>query len=324
MNSQKYVPLDVVAAFPKMRSLTQDKELIRSVMRQCNNCVLDDEGQMVKPNLKTERTTLILRDISEDTTEEEIKAIFQNDPCGQPLSVRKDTEHMWYVQFDNEGECQKTAMALLGQTFKGKPIRARVKAENLLRGFYYGPSPDSSASGSSVLPPPPHDSSWQYNPISNSGVVQSWGYGNNNRFNNYGVWGGYPYPSGSGQQWPVGHPQGGNPYRSDYQSGEKRRTRKNNTTNPNGSSTPAAGGATAHGASASVSIVPVQSAPALSVPSPTSATAGASSVSPASQELSDANAALDSSGKLKRGACSAALDLIVLVAVGVGCGLLRN
>jgi hypothetical protein len=136
MNSQKYVPVDVIANFRKVKSMTEDKELLVQVMRTCKNLVANEEGTMVRPNLKMERNTLILRDIPSSTPLEEVKAIF-DDKCGKVVNIRSDVGDTWFVTFETQDQCMDTCLHLSNKTFKGNRIACRVKSENLLRGFYY-------------------------------------------------------------------------------------------------------------------------------------------------------------------------------------------
>jgi len=151
MNPNKFVAVDVIANFPKVKNLTTDRDLLVKAMRQSPSLQLDEESKMVRPRLKTERTTLILRDI--DGTADEVKGIFDFEGCGKINSIRADVGSTWFVQFESQDDCLKTALALVGKTFKGKPVRAGVKSETLVKGFYAGPPTGISAAALSADPP---------------------------------------------------------------------------------------------------------------------------------------------------------------------------
>jgi hypothetical protein len=157
MNAQKYVPIDVIANFRKIKSLTEDKDLISKVARQCKNLACDETGRMVRPTLKMERKTLLLRDIPSSTPVEEVRAIFDKN-CGKVVGIRGDIGDTWYVSFETEEECVDTAMQLVGKTFQGKPIHCRVKSENLLRGYFFHPGQHKDASPSRFRDGPPVNS----------------------------------------------------------------------------------------------------------------------------------------------------------------------
>ncbi|KAJ1628962.1 hypothetical protein T492DRAFT_134326 [Pavlovales sp. CCMP2436] len=148
MNSQMFVPIAVVAGFTNMRRLTTDAELIKRALKSSTEAILDPSGTMVKPNIKVSRNTLVLREISADTTAAEITAVFDGEGCPKPESVKSDINDTWFVAFDTEEDCMEAHMSIRNRTLKGKPLKARVKSENLLRSFY------KPGEGASNLPSP--------------------------------------------------------------------------------------------------------------------------------------------------------------------------
>jgi hypothetical protein len=174
MNSQKFVPIDVIASFRKVKvcaqqsrarliptssrapfvqNLTEDKELILTVMKQCSTLLIDETGSAsilfdtcimcvcvgvdmfvcvcvfaflsiyayvwacacvcvciclrcelsrhttphlgtkVRPNVKMQRDTLILRDIAATTPLEEVKGIFDHPVHTQPRAYTETYTH---------------------------------------------------------------------------------------------------------------------------------------------------------------------------------------------------------------------------------------
>lgn len=55
-------------------------------------------------------------------------------------SIRSDVGDTWFVTMDSEDDALNTILALRGKTFQGKPIKARLKSENLLRSFFPVPT----------------------------------------------------------------------------------------------------------------------------------------------------------------------------------------
>jgi hypothetical protein len=138
MNAQKYVAIEVIAGFKRGKQLTEDRTVIVEVVRQCKNCALDETGTLVRPQItptaapKTERTTLILRDIPATTSAADLRDLFDADACpgkGKVTALRADIGDTWFVTFDTSEACQKTAIYLMSQKFQGKPIRCGVKSE---------------------------------------------------------------------------------------------------------------------------------------------------------------------------------------------------
>jgi hypothetical protein len=141
MNPQKYVPIDVICQFNKVRYLTTDRRLILTAMRHCSNLVLDSTETMVKPaHLKAERTTLILRDVHPSVTVDDIQALFTNsDAPAQPTFIRPEVDATWFLTFPSEDACVETCFWLTTQTLKDQQVHCRVKSETVLRGFYAQP-----------------------------------------------------------------------------------------------------------------------------------------------------------------------------------------
>lgn len=132
MNAQMYVPLDVIVEFSKVKELTSDVELLVEALASSTICSFNDDKSGIKPNIKTERNTIILREIPSDTTIDQVKTIF--DGCGGTVSnVRSDVGDTWFVTMSNEEEAVQTLLALRSQTFNGLAIKARLKSESTLR-----------------------------------------------------------------------------------------------------------------------------------------------------------------------------------------------
>jgi len=138
MNSRHFCKIDTIASFNKVKALTDDKTLLLQAIKQSKSLVLDETETMVGPNLKVERTTLILRDIPSTTKKEDIRKIFEDSFCGKVKSIRPDVGDTWFVTFENQDACTATAMYLVGKKFKGKPIRCRIKSENPFRSLFCG------------------------------------------------------------------------------------------------------------------------------------------------------------------------------------------
>ncbi|KAE8888995.1 hypothetical protein PF005_g3262 [Phytophthora fragariae] len=134
MNSQMYVPVDVIVNFSKIKQLTDDAALLVEAVQDSTVCSLSAAKDAIKPNIKSERTTIILREIPSSTKPEEVEAIF--DGCGKVASVRSDVGDTWFVTMNTEAEAVSTLLALRSKTFNGAAIKARLKSENVLKSFY--------------------------------------------------------------------------------------------------------------------------------------------------------------------------------------------
>ncbi len=97
--------------------------------------------------LQTERTTIILRQIPDGATEDEVRGIFSDlSQDFQPNSVKLEWGDTWFVRMPNEAAAVAAEESLGGKKFKGAPIRARMKSENWIQSLLAS----SAAAGASA------------------------------------------------------------------------------------------------------------------------------------------------------------------------------
>ncbi|KAG7394328.1 La- protein 4B [Phytophthora boehmeriae] len=134
MDSQMYVPVEVIISFSKIKQLTDNTALLVEAVQDSTVCSLNSAKDAIKPNIKSERTTIILREIPSSTKPADVEAIFEG--CGDVASVRSDVGDTWFVTMNTESEAVNTLLALRSKKFNGAPIKARLKSENVLKSFY--------------------------------------------------------------------------------------------------------------------------------------------------------------------------------------------
>lgn len=185
MNGQQYVGINVIAGFRRIKQLTEDQELLLKILKQCRSVVVDETETMVKPTVRSERTTLILREIPSSTPLDEIKSLF-DDNCGKILNIRPDIDDTWFVSFENEEDCINTHLLLQEKTFQGKPIACRVKSETLVRSYFYSAQPVISSYQPDQQSFIPNGGRYRYNNYGNqhSGVQYNQGFNQNAPPNN--------------------------------------------------------------------------------------------------------------------------------------------
>merc|ERR1719183_1464753 len=92
---------------------------------------------MVRPLLKSKRNVIILRDMPDNTTEENVKEIFAGGPYAEKLaSVKPEVNNTWFVKFNLDEGTQDVVLWLRSQQFQGRPVNASIKSEHFLRSFY--------------------------------------------------------------------------------------------------------------------------------------------------------------------------------------------
>lgn len=142
MDAQGYVSIALLASFPKVKAITENEEDLIAIIRECKGLELDLEARRVRPQ-REPRTTIIVRELPTDTTEEELRAVFTEDRLVHVRSIKPDplTNTLWYIQFDEEQVCSDTALWLMTQNFREKPIKCRVKPATP---YLFSPPPPSA------------------------------------------------------------------------------------------------------------------------------------------------------------------------------------
>lgn len=129
MNEAGYVHLKVIANFKMVRTLTSRMEDIAEALVGSTIVSLDETNSWIKPNITVERKTLILRDIANDVPEEEIRDIFK--PIGAVEKVKSEVGDTWFVTMESEEVAVTVLQKLNTLNFRGNPIKARLKSENV-------------------------------------------------------------------------------------------------------------------------------------------------------------------------------------------------
>lgn len=133
MNADFFVPIKTIASFKMIKALTSDSDLIVNIMKECQAVEVDETATLVRPYLQPTKNTIILREVAPNTTEQEIRELFNSDQCGKIAEVRSEIGDYWYIAFENDQDALKSLEFISGKTFKDSPIKARLKFENTFR-----------------------------------------------------------------------------------------------------------------------------------------------------------------------------------------------
>lgn len=138
MNPQMYIPIQILITHDKLNQAGATKEAIIKAAERSTKLGIDEGRLMVRPLLKSKRNIVILRDVPEGTTEEEVRSIFVGAPhCPEKLkSIQPEVNNNWFVKFDLDEGTQEVVLWLRSQTFKGAPVNASIKSEHFLRSFF--------------------------------------------------------------------------------------------------------------------------------------------------------------------------------------------
>ena len=120
-----------------MKALTQDEAVIHKALENSNISVID--GNRIKANVKQSgRSTIILREIPSDASEDEVREIFAFEGCKHISSMRSDIGDTWFIVMESEDDAKDTLidLRLKKRLFRGNQVKGRVKSETIVRSFY--------------------------------------------------------------------------------------------------------------------------------------------------------------------------------------------
>ncbi|KAG0265846.1 La- protein 4B [Mortierella polycephala] len=141
MTADHWVPIAVIAEFNKIKQMTNIIQDIVDALRRSSKVTVDETGTMVKAiEVDRPRTTLILRDLSEDTKQEEIETFFKSANYPAKFITREVVGNMWFVEFATAEDAMAMLLYTRGRHIRDVPIAARLKSNTVLTG------PDSNTS----------------------------------------------------------------------------------------------------------------------------------------------------------------------------------
>lgn len=145
MDSEKSVPISTVMNFSKLKALTEDEEIIRRSLDTSIIVSVFDNRIRLNSDITSkqvgQRSTIILREITSDVSEDEIKEIFNYEGCKAIQSLRSDIENTWFVVMESEEDAKETILQLQlhKRCIRGERVKARVKPESKIRAFFPTP-----------------------------------------------------------------------------------------------------------------------------------------------------------------------------------------
>lgn len=140
MNDNGFVPVSLVVSYlyPSFPTITVSD--IMEAVQSSDKVSVDADAQMIRPSISVERKTIILRDVPEGTTEEEIRGLFTD--LGTIESVKPSLANNWFflstsltsrfVVMDSESTAVSALKSLQTKEFKDSKIHARIKNESVL------------------------------------------------------------------------------------------------------------------------------------------------------------------------------------------------
>jgi len=135
-----------------LAKLTTDESVVRQALVNSTVTIIDDR---IKANIKAVgRSTVILREIPSDTSEDEVREIFHFEGCRPIVSIRSDIENTWFVVLETEEDAKEVLLQLMmkKRTFRGEKVKGRLKSETVVRSFYSAPPQMPSTVPPSFVP----------------------------------------------------------------------------------------------------------------------------------------------------------------------------
>lgn len=176
MDTEDYVPIQIIANFKLVKRLTNDLRLIVEVLKELPSVEVDGEEKRVRstddkkyPPIR-KRCIIILRDVPLDASENEVSDLFLNEHCPVAAvacerALESGTSACWYVTFNSEDDAQNAFLYLTREnvSIRGQKVLARMKAR-----LWQKPSsvpsthpttpvspPITNNNGGATSPPPP-------------------------------------------------------------------------------------------------------------------------------------------------------------------------
>jgi len=144
MNAQMYIPVGVLASHRNLTSVGTgvDSRTLLAAAQLSDKLGVDEDGLMIRPVLKPKRNTLILHDLPDGTTEEDLRELFNALPGDESVcSLKPDVNKTAFVTFSTDEAAQNAALWLLSQKLHGAELKCAIKSEHFLRSFFPAASP---------------------------------------------------------------------------------------------------------------------------------------------------------------------------------------
>jgi hypothetical protein len=115
-----YVDLNELINLPLVGSITNDINLVVKALKENKKFTLDEEKNIIKVQLN-DRTTIMLRDIPENTPHEDIKILF-GEYAERITNMQPEYGNNFYVNFDTTGVTQEAFNYVRTKTFNNKNV----------------------------------------------------------------------------------------------------------------------------------------------------------------------------------------------------------
>ena len=136
-----------------MKSITTDRVAIENALRTSNvshyttpltyfvvTVIYDQSvvvgGGTVRPNIRVEQHTIILREVCGEISSADITDMFRAANCPSIVGCRSEMNSTWFVTFATEEAARSALFSIRSSRLGGAPVRARLKTESTIRSYY--------------------------------------------------------------------------------------------------------------------------------------------------------------------------------------------
>jgi len=155
MDVHYYVPLCILGGHHRIAQLGPgaDVSTLLAAAKRSDKLGVDEGNLLVRPLIRPKRNTLILHDLPDGVTEEELLELFAKSPESDSLcSVKPDVNRTAFASFKTDEAAQRGALWLRSQNLRDSAVKCSVKSDQFMRSFFPAAAPVAPGMTSAGMP----------------------------------------------------------------------------------------------------------------------------------------------------------------------------
>mgnify|MGYP004512765655 CR=1 FL=1 len=126
------MPISFLMNQPSLRDSHVDTSGLLEFLASCPEYALSSDSSLVRLAIPMNRHTIILRNVPEEATEEDILRLVNN----PVVNLRREVGSVWFLDYPTESSALEAIDRLQSSTLLGSPVRARVKGAMYMKELY--------------------------------------------------------------------------------------------------------------------------------------------------------------------------------------------